>query len=105
MTQDYIDIWKWCTQKETGFVIPFVIDILVTELPKYLTLVRQDISTQLRTLTSEKIQNILFCCFDFFNLQFHQLIKGAEFFQVLQFHKHNKTGLRILVADAKRTRS
>ena len=25
------------TQKRTGFVIPFVVDILVTELPKYLT--------------------------------------------------------------------
>ena len=27
------------TQKRTSFVIPFVVDILVTELPKYMTLV------------------------------------------------------------------
>ena len=40
MTVIFIDIWQQRTQKRTGFVIPFVIDILVTELPKYLTLVR-----------------------------------------------------------------
>ena len=33
----FIDIWQQCTQKRTGFVIPFVIDILVAGLPKYLT--------------------------------------------------------------------
>ena len=49
MTVIFIDIWQQFTQKRTGFVIHFDIDILVTELPKYLTLVRQEISAQLRT--------------------------------------------------------
>ena len=40
MTTVYINILQQCTQKRSGFVIPYVIDILVTELPKYLTLVR-----------------------------------------------------------------
>ena len=39
MTVKFIDIWQQHTQKRTGFVIPFVVYILVTELPKYLTLV------------------------------------------------------------------
>ena len=37
VTVIFIDIWQQRTQKRTGFVIPFVIDILVTELPKHLT--------------------------------------------------------------------
>ena len=38
MTAVYINIWQQCTQKTTGFVIVFVVDIfLVTELPKNLT--------------------------------------------------------------------
>ena len=48
MTVIFKDIWQQRTQKRTGFVIPFDIEILVTELPKYLTLVR--ISAQLRTI-------------------------------------------------------
>ena len=32
MTQAYNNIWQWCTQKGTGFVIPFVEDISGTEL-------------------------------------------------------------------------
>ena len=44
----YIDIWQQCTQKGTGLKSLLVVDILVTELPKYLTLVHLS-SAQLRT--------------------------------------------------------
>ena len=36
----YKGIWQSCTQKENWFEIPFFGDILETEFPKYLTLVR-----------------------------------------------------------------
>ena len=35
VTLIFIDIWQQHTQKRTSFVIPFLVDILVTELPKY----------------------------------------------------------------------
>ena len=40
MTVIFIDTWQQRTQKRTGFVIHFVLDILVTELLKNITLVR-----------------------------------------------------------------
>ena len=40
MTAVFIGIWQSCTQNENWFEIPFVVDILGTEFPKYLTLVQ-----------------------------------------------------------------
>ena len=59
MTVVYIDIWQSRTQKITGFVIPFVVYILVTELPEYLTLVRLKNSAQLRRLGPTRNKPVL----------------------------------------------
>ena len=53
---DYVDIWQSWTQKRTGFEIPFVVDILVTELPKYLSIIECDTFLMGRTAKQSEIK-------------------------------------------------